>query len=173
MAPRYVMLFQYGSNMNPARLNSANRLNGAADVVGVAKLKGWGIRFDLYGELAQGGVTDIVRSAKEYVDCVLYRVPYRLVIAPRGQRSRMDEIEGAGLGKRSNYKRLKLWVWKNRKKVEARTYVGTVAGRKRFLRVSRDDRRVSDKYFGHLLAGAKRFKFSKRYVAYLRRQAGK
>ncbi len=83
----------------------------------------------------------------------------------------MDEIEGAGLGKKSNYKRQKIVVWRNRKKVEAQTYIGTMTGRRRFLRRSREDRQVSEAYFGQILIGARRFKFSKRYAAYLRTQA--
>ncbi len=171
MAQRYIMLFQYGSNMDPDRLNSADRLNGAAHEIGAARLKGWGVRFDLYGERAQGGVTDIVRSAKEHVEGVLYKVPCRLVVAPRGERSAMDLIEGAGLGKESNYKPLKLSVWRGGKKIEARTYVGTVLGRKRFLRRSVQDRRVSKNYFGYILNGAKRFRFPASYIAYLRKHA--
>jgi len=158
--------------MNPKRLNSGDRLDGAAEVIGAARLKDWGIRFDLYGVLAQGGVTDIVRSANEHVEGVLYKVPYRFVVAPRGERSAMDRIEGAGLGKDSNYKRLKVSVRKDGKKIEARTYVGMVAGRERFLRRSVEDRRVSKAYFKHILAGARRFHLSKRYIAYLQRQAG-
>lgn len=173
MAQRYITLFQYGSNMDPDRLNSAERLGGAAEVIGVARLKGWGVRFDLYGERAQGGVTDIVRSAKEGVEGVLYKVPYELVVPPKGQRSRMDEIEGAGLGERSNYKRQRILVWKDGKKIEAQTYVGTVPGRRRFLRRPIRNRRVSKAYFGHLLAGARQFKFSQRYIACLRRHAGR
>jgi hypothetical protein len=172
VAPRYIILFQYGSNMDPNRLNSVDRLHGAAEVIGVGTLKGWGVRFDLYGERAQGGVTDIVPSAREHVDGVLYRVPYRLVVSPRGQRSRMDEIEGAKLGKKSNYKRKKVLVLREGKKVEARTYVGTIAGRNRFLRRSGEDRRVSVDYFGHVLTGARRFELPAKYIAYLRRQAG-
>jgi hypothetical protein len=169
---RYIMLFQYGSNMDPNRLNSADRLDGAAQVVGVARLPGWGVRFDLYGVLAQSGVTDIVRSTKEHVEGVLYKLPYRLVVPPRGERSTMDRIEGAGLGGRSNYKRLKLSVWRDGNKIEARTYVGTVLGRKRFLRRSNENRRVSADYFGHVLSGARRFQLPAGYIAYLRRQAG-
>src|SRR6266481_6133332 len=93
MTPRYIILFQFGSNMDPDRLNSDDRLGGAAQVIGVARLKGWGVRFDLYGELAQGGVTDIVQSAKEHIEGVLYKVPYELVVASRGERSAMDRIE--------------------------------------------------------------------------------
>ncbi len=174
MAPRYVMLFQYGSNMDPNRLNGADRLNGSAEAVSVARLRGWGIRFDLYSEGENHcGVTDIVPTAREHVEGVLYKVPYRKVIAPRGERSAMDIIEGAGLGKRSNYKRRKVFVWTRGKKTEARTYLGTAPGRKRFLERSSEDRRVSREYFGHLLKGARRFKFSKRYIAYLRMQAGR
>ncbi len=171
MAQHYIMLFQYGSNMDPNRLNCADRLDGAAEVIGVARLKSWGVRFGLYSETNQCGVTDIVPSRREHVDGVLYRVPYRKVIAPRGQQSEMDKVEGAGLGERSNYKRQKILVWKDGKKIEARTYIGTVAGRRRFLRRPIRDRRVSKAYFGYLLAGARRFKLPATYVAYLRKQA--
>jgi Gamma-glutamyl cyclotransferase, AIG2-like len=160
--------------MNPDRLNSADRLDGDAEVFGVARLKGWGIRFDLYsGRENHCGVTDIIPSTRENVEGILYRVPYRLIVAPRGQQSPMDLFEGAGLGKDSNYKRQKVLVWRNGKKIEAQTYVGTVAGRKRFLKRSVEDRRVSKAYFRHILAGAKRFRFPATYIAYLRRQAGK
>jgi len=166
------MLFQYGSNMDPKRLNSPDRLNSAARDPAVARLQGWGVRFDLYSEGNRCAVTDMIPSAREHVEGVLYRVPYGLVVAPRGQRSRMDIIEGAGLGSgRSNYKRQKICVLRDGKKVEARTYVGTVAGRRRFLRQSVEDRRVSADYFEHVLVGARRFHFSERYIAYLRRQA--
>jgi len=50
MKRRSVRLFQYGSNMDPDRLNSGKRLNEAAEPVGVARLDRWGIRFDLYSE---------------------------------------------------------------------------------------------------------------------------
>lgn len=65
MPPRHIMLFQYGSNMNPDRLNGVDRLNGAAEFVGMAKLPGSGIRFDLYSQNNGCGVTDIVPSAGE------------------------------------------------------------------------------------------------------------
>lgn len=173
MASRNIFVFQYGSNMDPGRLNSAGRLAGAARAIGVARLDHRGIRFDLYSTINEHGVTDIVSAAREHVLGVLYEVPYRLVVAPRGQRSRMDEIEGARLGPRSNYKRQKILVQRNGKNVEARTYVGTALGRKRFLRQSSGDRQVSEGYFTYLLAGARRFKFPKSYVKYLQRQAGR
>jgi len=172
MAKRYIRLFQYGSNMDPDRLNSPERLGGAAKVIGVARLRGWGVRFDLYSETNQCAATDIIRNPREFVEGVLYQVPYRLVVSPRGQRSRMDEIEGAKRGRKSNYKQLKVFVLGGRQKIEARTYVGTALGRKRFLCRSNADGQVGEAYFNHILAGARRFNFSERYIVYLRRQAG-
>ncbi len=173
MTPRYIKLFQYGSNMNPARLNSEERLQGAAVVIGMARLWGWGIRFDLYsGGNNRCGVTDMVQRPQEHVDGVLYEVPYRLVVASRGQRSRMDVIEGAGLGRDSNYLQRKVLVSIKGGTVEARTYVGTAAGRDRFLRCPVEDRRVSRDYFAHVLRGARLFRLSAKYISYLRRQAG-
>jgi AIG2-like family len=84
----------------------------------------------------------------------------------------MDKIEGARLGRLSNYKRQKILVQRNGENVEARTYVGTALARKRFLRQSSEDRQVSEVYFRQLLAGARRFKLPPSYVTYLRRQAG-
>jgi AIG2-like family len=172
MAGRNILLFQYGSNMEPGHLNSSDRLAGVARVIGVGCLDHWGIRFDLYSANNECGVTDIVPTAREHVLGILYEVPYRLVVAPRDQRSHMDKIEGARRGRLGNYKRQKILVRRNGQNVEARTYIGTAPGRKRFLRQSSEDRRVSKAYFKHLLAGAKQFKFPRAYVAYLRRQAG-
>lgn len=67
--------------MDPDRLNSAERLDGAAEVVGVARLNGWGIRFDLYSESNRCGVTDIIPSTREYVEGILFQVPYSLVVS--------------------------------------------------------------------------------------------
>ena len=172
MAPRIVRLFQYGSNMDPERLNGPKRLNGAAHAPVVVRIGGWGVRFDLHSVDNECGVTDIVPKRAEHVVGVLYEVPYRLVVAPRGQRSKMDEIEGAGLGKKSNYKRIKILVRRKRAAIKALTYVGTATGRKRFFQKPPAERRVSRKYFNHLLAGARKFKFPPGYVAYLRRKAG-
>jgi hypothetical protein len=158
--------------MEPGRLNSSERLAGVARVIGVACLDHWGIRFDLYSAKYDYGVTDIVPTPREHVLGVLYKVPYRSVVAPRGERSLMDKIEGARRGRLGNYKRQKILVRSDGEIVEARTYVGTALGRKRFLRESSENRRVSEAYFEHLLAGARRFKLPQSYVTYLQRQAG-
>jgi hypothetical protein len=66
--------------MDPERLNAPERLDGVAIVCGVARLQGWGIRFDLYSINNRCGVTDVVQSAQEYVLGILYEVPMSLVM---------------------------------------------------------------------------------------------
>jgi hypothetical protein len=61
--------------MNPDRMNRSDRLNKKAHVVGVARLNGWGIRFDLYSKENECGVTDVVLAANEHVHGVVYDVP--------------------------------------------------------------------------------------------------
>jgi hypothetical protein len=166
-----VYLFQYGSNMSSRRLNSAQRLGGAATPIGRARLDGWGIRFDLYSETNKCAVTDIRRSHAEHVWGALFCVPRELVIAPSG-RSRMDEIEGAGKGERSNYRRETIYARRGRYLVQAETYVGTAPARHRFNRASPVKQRVSKKYFAYLIKGSRENRLPKSYVAYLKRQAG-
>jgi len=169
---RRILLFQYGSNMDPSRLNSPKRLEGKAKNPRAARLDGWSICFDVYSRCNKCGVTDILPSKSEHVLGVLFEVPYRVVIAPRGERSRMDVVEGAGLGATSNYRRKRILVRVGAEKHEARAYIGTVLARRRFLKLPERERRVSNAYFRHLLLGAELFGFPKRYVAYLKRRAG-
>jgi hypothetical protein len=114
--------------MNPDRLNARERLNGAAVERGVARLNGWGIRFDLYSITNGCGATDIIQSAPEYVLGILYDVPTRLVIAENQQRSRMDEIERARPDGNGNYQRLTVNVDFHGSNIEAITYAGTRRG---------------------------------------------
>jgi hypothetical protein len=168
----YVNLFQYGSNMDPERLNECDRLGGRAATLGVARLDDWGIRFDLFSKTNDCGVTDIVQAPGEHTLGVIYSVPVALVCAPTGKRSKMDRIEGATLGGRGNYARRVIEVSHNGKKLRAITYVGTEPGRQRFLSVADEQRRVSTEYFSYLLSGAERYDFPEDYRGYLRAQAG-
>lgn len=169
----YLKVFQYGSNMDAERLNCPERLNGKAHVVGVARLEGYGIRFDLYSQRNECGVTDILRAANEHVLGVLYEVPIRLVIAPAGKRSKMDEFEGARPDGTGNYQRVRLSVAVGKRTLRAVTYVGTEAGKRRFARSTAEEQKVSEEYFGHVRLGAQTFEFPQEYRAYLERQAGR
>jgi hypothetical protein len=102
MAGRNTFLFQYGSNMEPERLNSSDRLAGAAQVVGVARLDHWGIRFDFFSANNECGVTDIVSAAREHVlgfweFCIKFRTARWLHLeasAPRWTKSRVLVLVG-------------------------------------------------------------------------------
>lgn len=158
--------------MNPDRLNCPDRLNQKARVVGVARLNGWGIRFDLYSETNGCGVTDIARAVNEHVFGVLYDVPIRLVVAQAGRQSRMDRFEGARPDGTGNYQRIRLSVTADERQLTAVTYVGTDVGRQRFARKTAAEQQVSERYFGHLESGAQAFRFPREYKAYLTEQAG-
>src|SRR5258706_14355730 len=98
MTDDYVKVFQYGSNMNPDRLNNAERLRGEAKNPGIAHLDGWGIRFDLFSTGNRCAVTDMVESSQEFVLGILYDMPARLI-------PRIDEIEGVRPDGTGNYQR--------------------------------------------------------------------
>jgi len=166
----YVRLFQYGSNMDPGRLNGPKRLRGRASHEGTARLDGWGIRFDLFSKCNGGAVTDIVKSQSEHVLGVVYQVPARLICAPRDVRSRMDCIEGAKLDGTGNYEKQRMSVLLNKRSCLVYTYIGTETGRKRFRSRSEEDRHVSAIYFNYLMRGAK--DFPEDYRAYLKQRAG-
>jgi hypothetical protein len=172
MPTGFVKVFQYGSNMNPLRLNAPQRLNGKARSVGVARLEGWGVRFDLYSETNKCGVTDIVEAPGEFVLGVLYEVPISLVSPRAGARSRMDKIEGTNFEGTGNYRRQRVRVIVGARPVYAVTYVGTTFGRRRFVSKPIAKKQVSQEYFGNIEAGAKAFRLSKGYRAYLREKAG-
>lgn len=172
-SPSHIHLFQYGSNMNPSRLNKECRLDGRAEIVGAARLDGWGVRFNLYSNKKTYGVTNIVQRSQEHVLGVLFKVSYRDVIAQRGQRSPMDKVENARKkDRKGSYKRQWIEVKFGNQRVKAVTYLGTYYGRQCFRRKSEQDRQVHNQYFRHLLIGAEQFQFPQKYVDYLNRQAG-
>lgn len=161
-----VFLFQYGSNMSPARLNSPERLNGQAKAVWAARLDGWGIRFDLYSKTNDSAVTDIVPAPGEHVLGVLFELPERALAI-------MDRIEGVKVDGTGNYQRtnVEVSVVPSGQTVTAVTYLGMEAGRARFRNGSADLQIVKPTYFEYLLAGARQFNFATDYVRYLHRQA--
>lgn len=93
------LIFQYGSNMSTARLNSAERLVGDAKLIGVARTV---VPFEFGFTVWSGGngcaAADLVPTEKgRSIYGVLYEVPDFLLscdtAAARGRKS-FDEIEG-------------------------------------------------------------------------------
>ena len=91
------LVFQYGSNCSVGRLNSPDRLNGAARVVGIAEtVEDYCLAFDVWSDGNNCAASDIVRAPGRKVWGVLYEVPderVRRETCPRGSRS-FDAIEG-------------------------------------------------------------------------------
>lgn len=84
-----VIVWQYGSNMHEKRLNSHQRLKGAAKFVGLAIRRGYKLAFT-HTNRDGVGVSDIVESgADDYVIGCLYNIP-------EGKMPELDRIEGVG-----------------------------------------------------------------------------
>ena len=167
-----VLLFQYGSNMDSKRLNSAKRLDGEAEVFGKAKLEGHELLFDLWSVKNHSAAADIKEETGNHVWGVLYRVPCELVIAEQGRGSKMDCIEGAKSDGTGNYTRVQVkFVKGDGTSEEAYTYVGTKTERGKFPKCS--DRKVSGGYLDHILRGAYEHSLPKGYIQEIKNIAEK
>lgn len=96
------IVFQYGSNMCSARLNSVDRLAGDAKVIGVAKTVDlFEFGFTVWSKTNACAAADIAPSALgQQIFGVLYEVPDFLMSrdsAKENHRRSMDAIEGEGV----------------------------------------------------------------------------
>lgn len=86
-----VVVWQYGSNMDEDRLNSGDRLGGAAKFVGLAIKRGYRLAFTHTNNCGVG-TSDVVKSSPEYfvIGC-LYEIP-------EDKMPELDKIEGVNSG---------------------------------------------------------------------------
>ncbi len=93
----FIWLFEYGMEMEPALLNSPDRLAGAAFLYGPAVLRGYTLMFV---EVPQTGqfLSTIVPSGQPGSEVwgVLYRVPRRVTVRNDKQLSLLDSVHAAG-----------------------------------------------------------------------------
>ena len=89
-----LLVFQYGSNLSTARLNGPDRLQGAAEVVGLARtVDPFRISFD--ADTGAGwAAANLLREGDEPAVGVLYRIPEERVVrgVSPGVRT-LDDIE--------------------------------------------------------------------------------
>lgn len=85
-----VTIWQYGSNMNEARLNKPKRLDGSATFSGLAIKFGYEIAFT-HTNKDGVGVSDIVKSKDSYVIGCLFKIP-------KTKLPKLDSIEGVSSG---------------------------------------------------------------------------
>lgn len=154
------IVFQYGSNMCSARLNSVDRLAGDAKVLGVAKTVDlFEFGFTVWSKTNKCAAADIVPcAAGQQIFGVLYEIPDFLISrnsAKASKRKSMDAIEGEG----ANYTRQEIEVEKlDGSRVNALTYV--VKDRKL-------DIKTSMQYVQHFLNGLKENAIPEDYRRYV------
>lgn len=141
------LVFQYGSNMSSARLNSVDRLNGDAQPIGVVfTTENHELVFNVWSVKNKCAASSIIPGRGRRVWGVLYEIPDWLIrrdtARPRNRRS-MDAVEGEG----SNYERGEISVCYSDGQTVAGpvlTYIG---------RDPQDDIQTNAEYAGHILAG--------------------
>jgi hypothetical protein len=85
------LVFQYGSNMDRARLNSSDRLDGAAELRGLAEtIDGYDLVFNVWSSGQQCAVANLVKGPHTIYG-VLYEIPDFRVLRTlkQGQRRSM------------------------------------------------------------------------------------
>jgi len=155
------LVFQYGSNMSVARLNSADRLAGDARPIGVARTaEPFELVFSVWSKTNNCAAADLVPSKTgRSVYGVVYDIPDFLLsrnTAEEHHRKSLDAIEGEG----KNYVRETIDLIKtDGSRFSAITYV--VRDRKVGLKTSLA-------YVRHILVGLKEHGIPDEYCQYVR-----
>lgn len=95
-----MLVFQYGSNMLASRLNAADRLNGDAKPVGLARtLANWQLAFEVWSATNNCAAANLRLGSNSPVWGRLYEIPEYLIsrnLARERHRRSLDHIEGEG-----------------------------------------------------------------------------
>lgn len=154
------LVFQYGSNMSLARLNSDDRLAGDAKVVCIAStVDPFELVFSVWSKSNNCAAADLLPSnAGRTVFGVLYEIPDFLLsrdTAKEKGRKSLDAIEGEG----TNYVRAMIDVVTNDgATVRATTY---------FVKNRQADLKTSAAYVSHILAGLREHNMPAEYCQYV------
>lgn len=158
------LVFQYGSNMATARLNSGDRLKGTARPVGIAVTEeNYRFVFDIWSKDNDCAAADIVEGSGRKIWGVVYEVPDRLIQRDTAKPDKsLDAIEGEG----TNYRRIEITArWSDGVCIDGAmlTYVGMEAAR-------RPNIKTSQQYVQHILTGLKEHEIPGEYVSYVKQQ---
>lgn len=155
------LVFQYGSNMSVARLNSEDRLTGNAKPIGVARTaEPFELMFSVWSNTNACAAADLVPSKSgRSVYGVVYDIPDFLLsrnTAKEHYRKSLDAIEGEG----TNYIRATIeLINADGSRFSAITYI--VKDRKTGLKTSLA-------YVQHILIGLKEHSIPDEYCQYVR-----
>ena len=92
------LVFQYGSNTSTTRLNSKNRLAGAAKSLGLAQTEEeFELDFTYYSRSNGCAAADLTIGGSKKIYGVLYEIPDEKVFRSKAKGARtLDDIEGEG-----------------------------------------------------------------------------
>jgi len=150
------IVFQYGSNTSPDRLNSEDRLCGDAKSLGLAYILGqYHLGFTVYSHKNGCAAADLIRAPGKRAWGVLYEIPdYLLSRDTSGERKSMEDIEGP------NYRRRRINVIRADEDgdlLDAWTYTVRPEKREKGLRTSLE-------YVNHILTGLKENQAPEEYI---------
>jgi len=154
------LVFQFGSNMSTARLNSRDRLRGGAQSLGLACTLGqYDLDFTVWSRANRCAAGDLVRARGRHVWGVLYEIPEELISGKTaGDRRTLDMIEGPGYRRR----RIRIYQPENPAKIlTAWTY--TVIDKQRGIVTARG-------YVKHILNGLYEHQAPEEYIAHVKRR---
>jgi hypothetical protein len=154
-----MIVFQYGSNCLAERINSADRLDGAAKPMGKAStVDGFELEFDVYSSKNECAASDIVRcpGSGKIVWGILYDVPEPRLFGSRQDVKTLEQVEGR------LYKAEKIIVDFSGTQVEAVTFTvrNPVAGL-----------RTSPEYVSYILRGLREHGVPAEYIEQVRAKA--
>lgn len=154
------LVFQYGSNMSVARLNSNDRLDGDAKTIGVARTaESFELMFSVWSKTNNCAAADLVPSKiGRSVYGVVYDIPDFLLsrdTAKIHNRKSLDQIEGEG----NNYVRKTIDLVKaDGSRFSAITYV---------VKDRKTDLKTTLSYVRHILVGLKEHDIPNEYYQYV------
>lgn len=144
------LIFQFGSNCSATRLNSAKRLNGAAQDLGLVRTKDlFELCFNVWSRGNNCAASDIRAGSGRNIYGVLYEVP-------DSELEHFDRIEGP------LYQRVSIGV----EKTDGMPIDGAVYTY--LVREPNADIKTSMAYVTHILEGLKAHGASEEYIEYVR-----
>jgi hypothetical protein len=155
------LVFQYGSNNSPSRLNSHDRLGGAAVPLSLARTADlFDLAFTRLSKRQGYAVADLVPGGRRIYG-VVYDIPdSRIYRNTTSTLLTLDQIEGEG----KSYRRTPIMV----ERLDVNQVVETIT----YLVISRvSGLHTSPQYVAHIIAGLREFNAPGEYIDYVKARA--
>ena len=156
------LIFQYGSNIFPDRINNNNRLMGdAVPLKLVCTKQKYNLIFPVKSKNNNCGAADIEPYGEKTIWGMLYRIPdYLLKRSTAGNRKSLDAIEGEG----TNYKRVSIKLrYRNGKQINEDVITYIAKNRNKYYKTSKE-------YATYIIKGLRQSGAPKGYIEYAKKQ---